>query len=95
MVNTYLVGQTIKITGTFKQNGVVGDPTVVRVIYKDPTGVSTTITFPNEKITKASTGVYSFEIPLILPGFWYYRMDDGGTNVASENCCQVTESNVL
>lgn len=84
MANTYNIGETVKIVGTFKQNGVIGDPSVIRTFVKDPEGVITQKTFPDVSIVKESDGVYSFEISLSISGFWYYRMDDGGSKVGTE-----------
>lgn len=95
MVNTYDIGERVKITATFKQNNENGDPAVVRFIYKNPDDVVTTVTYPDPKITKVSTGVYSLELELNASGFWYYRVDDGGTNIAVENFIQVRYSDLV
>ena len=94
-MNTYLVGEKIKITGTFKEEGDLGDPAVIRASYKNPLSVITTLIYGTDSaLIKESTGVYSFEIILNHAGFWYYRMDDGGANVAAEDSFQVLLSKV-
>lgn len=94
MANTYDVGDRVKITGTFKQDDVVGDPAIIRFLYKDPSGTTVTRIYP-DGITREEEGIYSSEILCSASGFWHYRMDDGGNNVASENQFQVKVSNLI
>ena len=95
MANTYNVGEKVKITGTFTHENDPADPAIIRVIYKNPDGVVTTITYPDERIVKVDVGIYFFELAINDPGFWFYRMDDGSENVAAENQFVVKVSNVI
>lgn len=96
MTNTYDIGDRVKITGTFKENGELGDPAVIRGIYKNSSiGLITTLLYSESEIVRESPGVYSFEIEITSGGYWYYRMDDGGENVASEGKFLVRKSNLL
>lgn len=96
MANTYDMGEKVKITGTFTLNGEPADPATVRIYYKDPSGTIVTKTYGvDPEIAKESSGVYSFSISLDEAGSWYYRMDDGGNNVAAEGQFQVRISNLI
>ena len=95
MVNTYNVGEKVRIAASFKLNNEYGDPAVIRFMYKNPDDVVTTISYPDPRITKVSTGVYSLDLVLDSSGFWYYRVDDGGSNIAIENIIQVRYSNLV
>lgn len=95
MAEAYCVGDKIKITGTFTHDGIAGDPEVIRAIYKNPSDQITTIIYPDERITKEATGVYSFEILASVSGNWHYRVDDGLDNVAEEGQFQVRLSKLI
>lgn len=97
-VNTYDIGDRVKITGTFTTGGVNADPATVRAHYKDPSGTVTTYTYPDDaELVREAEGVYSFHIPVVREGMHYYRMDDGETGgyVATEGRFDVRKSNVL
>ena len=60
---------------TFTVAGVVTDPGTVSVVVTDPTGAQVTHTYLGAApadISKISTGVYSLQIPCVLPGLWSY-----------------------
>lgn len=95
MANTYDIGDKVKITGYFTTGGVASDPVTVRVIVKNPAGVSTTYTYPNAFITKEAVGRYSFQVLGNAAGNWYYRMDDGIANVATESFFRIRLSNTV
>lgn len=95
MANQYDVGDKPKITGTFKQDGVVGDPAAVVAKFKDPSGSTTTYTYGTDaELVRASAGVYYFYIDIDEAGFWYYRMSDNDENVATEGYFVVRQSSI-
>lgn len=94
--NTYDVGETVTITGTFTEAGELGDPSTVRFIYKNPANESTTLIYGTDtQITKVSKGVYSMDLHLDTPGFWHYRVDDGDSYIAIERKIQVKTSKLV
>jgi len=60
MVSKYPINNGILTTGTFTDSdGVVFDPTAVKVDVVQPDGTTTTVTHPNAVTAKLSTGVYT------------------------------------
>lgn len=95
MINSYDIGEKLKIVGTFKHEGDLADPVEVRGLYKNPAGILITLRYSDGGIVKESQGVYSFEINMNLSGSWCYRMDDGGTNIAAEGHFRVKTSPIV
>jgi hypothetical protein len=92
-INIYDKGDTVTITGTFRQNGVLGDPAAVHAHYKDPSGNQEDLVYGvDAELTKSSTGIYTFDIALDEDGDWWYRMDDNDTNVGAEGRLNVRTS---
>jgi len=90
---SYDVGDKVKITGSFTNNGAASDPAAVIAWYTSPGGTVTTLTYGTDAgLTKVSTGVYSFYMAFNRSGRWYYRMDDNDQNVAAEGFLDVNTS---
>lgn len=80
---SYQVGDSVKITGTFKIDNVVQDPTAVYLQIRDPSGNITTLSFADAEITQVSTGVYSYNLTLDEAGDWYVKFIGTGNVISS------------
>lgn len=82
-VNTYDIGDLVRISAAFvNDGGVATDPASGAVIakYKDPSGNTTTLTYPADvALVKDSTGNYHVDILVDEFGDWHYRF--AGTSV--------------
>lgn len=81
-MNTYVVGQELKLKATFKDEaGVVEDPTTVTFKVIDPLGVETVYSTP----TRESKGAYHQVITLTtkVGGVWTYRSEGTGNLVGA------------
>ena len=72
--DSYDIGDKPRLTGTFTDITLaVFDPTDVNLTVKSPLGISTTYTYAAAEITRASTGVYTYDLLLDRAGLWNYR----------------------
>lgn len=71
------------------------DPTAVMLDVRDPAGVVTTYTYGvGATVSKDSTGNYSADLSVDLPGKWWYRWYSTGTGqAAKEDCFTVDKLN--
>lgn len=70
----YDVGDSVKVSGTFKVAGVDTDPTTVTVSYKKPDGtVVSKVYLTDAEVVKDATGQYHMDIPVDASGRWHYR----------------------
>ena len=91
MGSTYDVGDIVRITGTFTDTGgIVGDPTTVKFLYDTPTSTAPTTAARTSTaagavggITKASTGVYEYDITTTGQGLYESRYTSTGSLAAS------------
>jgi hypothetical protein len=91
MPSTFDIGDVIRVTGTFTDTGgIVGDPTTVNLLYDTPTSVApTTATRTSTSIgavggiTKASTGVFEYDITTTGQGLYEWRYTSTGSLAAS------------
>lgn len=72
-------GTTVRVTGTFKDAGVLTDPTTVSLEVSDSAGTITTYTYAAAQITKTSTGIYYKNVAISSEGSWRVRMTGTGT----------------
>jgi len=70
---TILEGQTIRLTATFKVNGVATDPTTVTLKIKSPSGTTTTFLYSSGGVSKSGTGVYYKDYKPTETTFYHYR----------------------
>ena len=91
MGTTYDIGDVVRVTGTFTDTGgTVGDPTTCNFLFDTPTSTApTTATRTSTAagdvggITKASTGVYYYDITSTGRGLYETRFTSTGTLAAS------------
>lgn len=79
----YQIGDSVKITGTFKIDDVVQDPTAVFLQIRDPSGNIDTLSFADDEITKVSTGVYSYNLTLDEAGDWFVKFIGTGNVISA------------
>lgn len=83
-MNTYDVGDVVKLTCSFSVDEQETDPTTVTLTVKRPSGIVTSYTFAAGDITKSSTGVYTMDIAITEPGLWWYEWLGTGTAASAE-----------
>lgn len=83
----YHVGDLIRASATFTSAaGTAVDPTVVLAKYKDPGGVTVSLTYGavgSEALVRDSAGNYHVDIDADEAGFWQYRFYSTGTGRAT------------
>ncbi len=94
MPNSYIVGQLVRCTATFKNSSDVNtDPTAVLVKYKTPTTIVTKTYGIDAEVVKSATGIYYIDLTLNEEGTWTYRFEGTGAVVAAgETWLQVGDS---
>lgn len=89
-------GQRVLVEMRFRLNGVPTDPTIVQLITRDPTGSSSTLTYPVEDLTRRSLGFYEADVLVNSPGSWAFRAQANGVvDAVNEIVLSVLPSNVL
>jgi hypothetical protein len=83
--NQFDIGDVVELQATFTdKNGAPVDPGTVKVTFKRPSGVETTLTYGvDEQVTKASPRIYTYSTSLDQSGIWYYRWQGTGMNAAA------------
>ena len=76
--NKYDVGDSVRLTAVFTQNGANTDPTAVTAKHKDPSGNETT-----PATTNPNAGHYFFDLTIDEAGTWWYRFEGTGAVVAA------------
>ena len=92
-MNTYDIGDQVRITGTFTNvSGAAADPTGVTIYVRRRNGPVTTYIYP-ATITKSSTGVFYADYTITDEGVYDYRIVGTGAVVtASEGTFGVSDS---
>lgn len=81
-LNEYDFGQTVKVSGQFKVDDVLTDPTTITLTVITPAGVSTDYTYAAAQVTKDATGVYSKSVVGNEVGEWIYKWTGTGAVAA-------------
>lgn len=84
MPERFLVGDTVKLTNTFKVSGTATDPTSVTLTVTDPSGNDTT---PSP--TNSATGVYTYDLAVDEAGVWIVKWE-GDSPAADVSVSTVT-----
>ena len=94
MVDTIYINQAVRIYARFEQEGVLTDPTEVTLKVQDPSLNDATYTYvAGSDITKASTGVFYYDLTIDEAGTWYYQYYGTGAVIAAfEGSFQVPSS---
>lgn len=75
--NVY-TGQRILIEVEMRLNGVPTDPTITTITSRSPSGVQSTITYPNAVFIRRSAGLFEASILVNEPGTWTFRAEGAG-----------------
>lgn len=92
-MNTYQVGDLVRVTGTFTNDaGALADPTTVSIFVKLRDGSTSTYTYPTT-VTKSSTGIFYADHTVTAEGWYDYRVvGTGAVTTAGEGSFQVPDS---
>jgi hypothetical protein len=77
-INSYTVGQPVRVSATFKVGSSPTNPTAVTVSVKDPAGTVTTPSATND-----GTGLYHVDVTPATKGRYAYRFAGSGACVAA------------
>ncbi len=80
----YRLGQRVRLSVTFRVDGVLTDPTTVTLKVMDPEGNIDTYVYGVSTVQKESLGVYYADIIPDEEGEWNYRYEGTGTCTAVE-----------
>jgi len=91
MANTYDVGDSVRISGSFTVLNVATDPTAVLMKVKKPGATESTVyDYGQAQVVKDSTGKFHVDIIIDRSGRWYYRWEGtGACYAASEDSFMV------
>ncbi len=93
----YQVGDLVRISAIFTNAaGTAVDPTAVLAKYKDPGGVTTTLTYGVDvALVRDSAGNYHVDINAASAGRWRYRFYSTGTGQAANEENFIVESSAF
>lgn len=83
-MNTYDIGDVVRISNTFTQNAAVIDPGTVSLKVVAPDASSVTYTYAGATVVKDSVGVYHVDVAIALSGTYLYRWVSTGTGAGAE-----------
>jgi hypothetical protein len=84
MSNIYDIGDSIRLTGTFRVSGVLTDPTTVTLTVTDPSSNVSTYTYALAQVTNSSTGIYYYDLTVDEAGLWKTKWTGTGTCISVE-----------
>lgn len=78
-LGNYSIGDVSVLKGTFTDDvNVPIDPTIITLLVKLPNDNIQTFTYADNQIIKLSTGVYTYDFSITLPGVHYWRYEGAG-----------------
>lgn len=84
-MNSYDIGDVVRLTGTFTVSGSATDPTTVSLLIRRPDGVKTTLVYGTDvALEKTGTGAYRCDYDPVVSGVHWYRFFSTGTAKAAE-----------
>jgi hypothetical protein len=90
--NEYFKGQTVRITGAFRVNGVLTDPDTITLTVKNPAGTETAYTYALAQLTRSSAGIFYRDVGLDKAGRWVYEWVGTGAVAASVQQTMICKS---
>lgn len=83
---TYDKGDVLRVQGVYTNSfGVAIDPSVPMVSIINPSGITTTYTYPTDAaLVRLSQGTYYTDVRFTASGKWSVRMHSSGTGEAAE-----------
>lgn len=96
-MSNFNIGDIATLTMTFSDTvtGVPTDPTTVSVVIWAPDGTSVTYTYAAGEVDQVSTGVYTFDLPLLQSGVYAFRWIGAGVLEAVEEGEVTVQQTVL
>lgn len=97
-MNTYDIGDKIRITGTWTDTlDAAVDPSTIVFSFKTPGAVVDSYTFGiDPEVVRVDTGVYYVDLAVDEAGKWSYRFAGTGSGAAAaENTLSVRQSEIL
>jgi hypothetical protein len=83
-MKTYLQGNRVLVSVSFRAGGTLVDPDAVILEFAPPDTEKTTWQYgSDDEVVKDSTGRYHAEIDADTPGIWYYRWHSTGDGQAA------------
>lgn len=94
-VNSYYIGQRVRLWANFYRAGVLVDPTEIYIMNRDPSGNEATEQYIGGAgaVVKAATGQYYLDLTLDEEGDWYWRVESTVVITAGERRMHVYTSN--
>lgn len=84
-MNTYDIGDTVRVSCTFEVDGVATNPTTVTVKIKAPLGAVTTKVYGTDaEVQRPSTGRFYIDVDATETGTYRYRWVGTGTAKGAE-----------
>ena len=92
--HSYIQGSLVRLGITFFDiNETPSDPTTVTLKIENPDKAVSEVTFADAQVVRVSTGVYTYNLYLNVPGKWSYRWEAGGAVMAAaESFLRVTKA---
>lgn len=83
-IQSYALGNVIRLTATFTQSGTVVDPSAVRFKIRPPIGDVVTLTYGTDGgFTQLSTGVYYYDYTPTIHGTFLWRAEGLTAKIAA------------
>ena len=80
---TFAKGNLIRLTGTFTANAVPANPTQVKFLVVNPYNNAEEFIWPaSAHVVTASTGIFTCDIDVGIPGLWRYEIEGDGAVIA-------------
>lgn len=84
-LNTYDIGDLIRISIPIVVDGEPTDPTTLRARVKDPDGAETIYVYGEDaELARADEGDYHLDVSASMSGTWRYRVESTGTAEGAE-----------
>ena len=96
MPATYIQGSLVRVSVIFTVSGVLTDPSIVRLKYKNPAGTTTTwVYLTDAQLVRDGVGQYRADIDANAGGTWNWRWEGtGAAQGADQDTFTVTAATV-
>ena len=94
-MNTYDVGDGIRLKAWFTVTGTYTDPDIVTFSVRDPGGIVSTYNYTSGTVYKETDGKFFLDIFVDAPGQWWYEVFGTGTALAADENYLLVERSVI